>query len=155
MENRATISLSGAGAPAAGTESALGGFEERFRRLALLDFTLGLTLKRVHWLPAASAGERTAVVEYHLENVADAAGVDHGCSRGASAALRISASSHVWVWGELRKAGRRSCQTGQHSVGGLHRPRAEGNAGAVRGIAGRGQQRRSRPRLPSATLGVG
>ena len=45
--------------------------------MALLDFTLGLTLKRVRWLPAASAGERTVVVEYHLENVADAAGVDH------------------------------------------------------------------------------
>ena len=68
MENRVAIDLVG--------ELLDKVTDEKVTALALLDFSVGLTLKRLAWLPAATLSNpfdptRTVVVEYHLENVAD------------------------------------------------------------------------------------
>lgn len=67
MENRVAIELSGDGCDAV--------TDEELRALALLDYELGLTLKRQHWAEtgAQEHDRATALVEYQLENVAHTA----------------------------------------------------------------------------------
>ena len=80
---------------------------EKITALALLDFQVGLTLKRLAWLPAEDGDEAVArkvvVVEYHLENVADAvvAQLDGRCARHQrltpTAAVCAPAAAHPCV----------------------------------------------------------
>lgn len=68
MENRVAIELAGEGCNEI--------TDEELRALALGDYELGLTLKRQHWTqsgPRHGSDRVTALVEYHLENVAHAA----------------------------------------------------------------------------------
>jgi predicted nicotinamide N-methyase len=89
MENRVALEISESSSSNSSSSSGCCGEEvtdEELRSLALLDYTLGLTLKRQYWSksagsPAAAGSSAlvtgtntvTALVEYHLENVAHTA----------------------------------------------------------------------------------
>lgn len=83
MENRVAIELSGEGCDTV--------TDEELRALALLDYELGLTLKRQHRVAGRVDGRVVLLVEYHLENVAHTSIAQLGGRTLRDGTVRVSA----------------------------------------------------------------